>query len=53
MIFQFLNKYLSINIDKKTNNNEILINYFDKYWSFCIDLSSNNVIKGDLNFNYE
>jgi len=50
---QFLNKYLTINIDKKTNNNEILINYFDKYWSFCIDLSSNNVIKGDLNFNYE
>ena len=49
---QFLNKYLSINIDKKTNNNEILINYFDKYWSFCIDLSPNNVIKGDVNFNY-
>jgi len=50
---QFLNKYFTINNDKKTPNNETLINYFDKYCSFCIDLSLNNAIKGDLNFKYE
>ena len=50
---QFLKKYFTLDNDKKTPNIDILVNYFDKYRSFCIDLSPNNVIKGDINFNYE
>ena len=50
---QFLKKYFTLDNDKKTPNIDILVNYFDKYRSFCIDLSPNNVIKGDVNFNYE
>ena len=40
-------------IDQKTANNELLISYFDKYEAFCIDLSSDNVLKGNIKFNYE
>ena len=40
-------------IDQKTANNELLISYFDKYESFCIDLTSDNVLKGNIKFNYE
>ena len=32
-------------IDQKTANNELLISYFDKYEAFCIDLSSDNVLR--------
>ena len=39
-------------IDQKTANNELLISYFDKYEAFCIDLSSDNVLKGEINFTY-
>ena len=27
--------------------------YFDKYETFCIDLSSDRVLKGEINFNYK
>ena len=37
---------------KKSNNNE-LIKYFDEYQAFCLDLSSDKVLMGDLNFNYK
>ena len=49
----FLLNHLKVNNDKKINNNAILIGYFDKYYSFCLDLSSDKVLKGDLNFTYK
>ena len=33
-------------------NNKPLIEYFTKYQAFCVDLSSDSVLKGELNFNY-
>ena len=47
----FLLKYLSQNENKKSTVNIELIEYFDKYQAFCFDLSSDSVLKGDLNFN--
>jgi len=49
----FLLKYLSQNENKKSTVNIELIEYFDKYQSFCFDLESDSVLKGDLNFNYK
>ena len=49
----FLNKYLTRNINKKTPFNNNLVEYFDQYQAFCLDLSSDNVLKGELNFNYK
>ena len=49
----FFSKYLDRNKDQKTANNMLLIKYFDKYQAFCFDLSSDSVLRGDLNFNYE
>jgi len=49
----FFSKYLEQNLDQKNPNNKLLINYFDKYEAFCFDLSSNSVLKGDIDFNYE
>ena len=46
----FLMKFLKQNMDKKTNDNNALLSYFDKYHSFCLDLSLDNVLKGDLEF---
>ena len=46
----FFSKYLDRNKDQKTANNMLLIKYFDKYQAFCFDLSSDSVLKGDLNF---
>ena len=48
----FFNNYLAqnnINID----NNKDIIEYFNKYQTFCFDLSSDSVLKGELNFNYK
>ena len=44
---------LWINQDYKANNNDLLLEYFDKYQSFCLDLHPDNVLKGELNFNYK
>jgi cytochrome b pre-mRNA-processing protein 3 len=49
----FFSEYLVIENDNKTHNYQGLINYFDKFYMFCLDLSSDNVLKGDLNFNYK
>ena len=49
----FLIKYLTSNTDKKSANNIILVEYFDKYQAFCFDLSPDSVLSGDLNFNYK
>ena len=49
----FFTKYLKYNTNQKVANNEPIIRYFDKFQAFCFDLSSDSVIKGDLNFNYK
>jgi len=43
----FFTKYLQIRNDLKMAK---LIEYFDKYDSFCFDLSINSVVKGNFNF---
>ena len=49
----FLLSYLDIKKHKKNMNNLALIDYFDKYQAFCLDLSLDNVLKGNLNFSYK
>ena len=49
----FLFKYLDINKAHKHNKSINIIEYFNQYHSFCLDLSANNVLKGDLNFSYK
>ena len=48
----FFTKYLQLNDKQKVANNKPLIEYFNKFQAFCIDLSSDRVLKGELNFNY-
>ena len=45
-------EYLELNIKQKMANNKPLIEYFNKFQAFCVDLSSDSVLKGELNFNY-
>ena len=49
----FFNKYLKHNTALKTTDNTDLVKYFDQYQVFCFDLNSDNVLKGDVNFNYK
>jgi len=49
----FFYKYLSTNTNEKTAKNNPLIKYFNKYQSFCLDLSSDKVLMGELNFSYK
>ena len=49
----FLSKYFEYNNNQKILSNAPLIKYFDKYQTFCFDLSFNSVLEGDLNFNYD
>ena len=49
----FLTNYLSINDTSKRADNSKLIDYFDIYRSFCVDLDPNSVLKGELNFTYK
>ena len=49
----FLLKYLDQDSNQKEANNVPLIQYFDKYQTFCLDLTHDNVLKGELNFNYK
>ena len=46
-------KYLKQNIDKNNNSYTELVKYFNEYQAFCFDLSSDSVLRGDLNFNYK
>jgi len=48
----FIKKYLSLNIAKNGDKNDDFIIYLDKYHAFCLDLSSDNVLKGEINYNY-
>ena len=49
----FLYKYLSLNPLKKSDKNNEIALYFNKYEAFCFDLSPDSVLKGQLNFNYK
>ena len=50
----FLSKILTLDKNDIKNNKYInIIRYFDKYHAFCVDLPLDNVLKGDLNFNYK
>ena len=49
----FFSKYLAHNNTDKNENIVNLIDYFDKYQSFCFDLNSDSVLSGNLNFNYK
>ena len=49
----FLLQHLTQNADKKGTYNIELVEYFDKYQAFCIDLTADSVLSGDLNFNYK
>tara|TARA_Y100000590_G_scaffold135543_1_gene155052 strand:- start:13688 stop:14212 length:525 start_codon:yes stop_codon:yes gene_type:complete len=46
-------KLLEINNDLKHPNNDLLINYFNQFQAFCFDLSSDSVLKGEINFNFK
>ena len=48
----FFNKYLAQNNINIDNNKDIIV-YFNKYQTFCFDLSSDSVLQGELNFNYK
>ena len=48
----FLFKYLKHNNMNKKANNVSIIKYFDKYQAFCLDLTPDSVLEGDLNFKY-
>ena len=49
----FLSNYFSFNNSINVNYSHKLIDYFDKYSTFCLDLSVDNVLKGELNFIYK
>jgi cytochrome b pre-mRNA-processing protein 3 len=48
----FLKKQLKESKLENKSHNKGLIEYFDKYEAFCFDLSSDSVLKGELNFNF-
>ena len=48
----FLLKFLTQKNKGGAVNTDGLVKYFDKYQAFCLDLSLDSVLKGDLNFNY-
>ena len=49
----FFLKYLEQKNNKKNSNNDDLIEYFNKYYSFCLDLSLDSVLNGNFNFDYK
>ena len=49
----FLSKYLNPNNTKPPINIAGLIDYFNKYHSFCLEISSDSVLSGNLNFVYK
>ena len=49
----FLQNYLMHENSKMTYQNDMLVEYFDKFQSFCFYLSLDSVLKGELNFKYK
>jgi len=48
----FIKKYFSLNKVINNNKNDDFVMYLDKYYTFCFDLSSDSVLKGEINYNY-
>ena len=48
----FIKKYFSLNKVVNNNKNDDFVMYLDKYYTFCFDLSSDSVLKGEINYNY-
>ena len=49
----YFHKYLDIkDVAKNVNSTQLLV-YFDRYETFCLDLSSESVLKGEINFNFD
>ena len=48
----FFKHYLKVNIDKKVINNDNIISYFHAFETFCFDLTSDSVLKGELKFKF-
>ena len=49
----FLQNYLIHKNSKMTHQNDMLVEYFDNFQSFCFYLSLDSVLKGELNFKYK
>jgi hypothetical protein len=49
----FLFKYLLLNKQSKNPMNLELVDYFNKYETFCFDLNPDSILKGKLNFIYK
>ena len=49
---ELFKKYMIDNPNIQKPNLSQLINYFNKYQSFCFDLSINSVLKGEINFKH-
>ena len=45
-------KYFFTAETKQDHNLTSLIQYFDKYSTFCYDLSTDDILKAEINFNY-
>ena len=48
----FFDKYLKYNVPQVKVNNEALIKHFDDFQTFCFDLGSDSVLKGELKFKF-
>ncbi len=51
--FEFLSNHLDLNVSKLSKNNDSIVKYFDKFHAFCLDLTPDSVLKGNLNFTYK
>jgi len=49
----FIQKYFASNGNLSNQNVNYLIDYFNKFTSFCFETSVNSVLKGELNFKYK
>ena len=50
---KFYYNFLQVKNTDKTTNKSNLVEYFNKYQTFCFDLSVDSVLRGDLNFKYK
>ena len=48
-----MSKYIKQISTNTADNSIMLVEYFDKYQAFCLDLSIDSVLKGELNFKIE
>jgi len=48
----FFNEHLKRSLEEKIKNNDNLIDYFNQFQTFCFDLSSDSVLRGELKFKF-